>query len=501
MAKSVFSNWAGLFVNGIVSLLLTPLLLHAMGPVYFGMWVLTASLLDYYGLIDVGIRTALFRFVARYKGAGHQDAMHEAVVTALCAAGVVSLMLLVVAPLVVLVLPDFFHVEGSARRTFQIVLMLAAGSMAVTIPARVLGSVLTGTGRFDLFNLASAATTLIRAAAIVVAVKAGHGIVAINLVSFGAAVLSLAIFRALVRRADPDLRLHGKHLSIGRLRELYDFGWAAFVNVTGEQLRSYTDSMVIARVLALSLVAPFNIATRFLENFKVILSAAGGPLLGMMSELDGQDRQRDLARVFLSGTRYMALLALFLGSLIFWNAGNAVSLWVGDAFLESASIVTILLCAYVPVLAQYPSQLALFARAEHKPLAWLTLTEGGANLLLSVYWARDFGLTGVALGTAVPMIVCQMWQPVMALRSLRLGARSYLLQALARPLLVAVLFNAVLMVAPSSVCTWPSFCLGVMWQTALYAVLTWWLGLFSFERRSLWQRRSLTIALSAARAK
>ena len=61
MLQNTISNWIGLVVVGLVSFALTPLLLHALGTVNFGIWIVVGSFVDYSGLLDFGIRTAFFR--------------------------------------------------------------------------------------------------------------------------------------------------------------------------------------------------------------------------------------------------------------------------------------------------------------------------------------------------------------------------------------------------------------------------------------------------------
>ena len=73
--RSIFSNWVGLAVTGVISIFLTPFMIHRLGNFEYGMWVLVGSLLDYYGLLDLGMRTAVFRFVSQFKGSGERDAL------------------------------------------------------------------------------------------------------------------------------------------------------------------------------------------------------------------------------------------------------------------------------------------------------------------------------------------------------------------------------------------------------------------------------------------
>jgi O-antigen/teichoic acid export membrane protein len=53
----------------------------------------------------------------------------------------------------------------------------------------------------------------------------------------------------------------------------------------------------------------------------------------------------------------------------------------------------------------WPGLIVLMAAERHRPLAWMAIGSGIANLVLSIILVRRFGLVGVALGTLIPTVV------------------------------------------------------------------------------------------------
>src|SRR5690348_6280941 len=137
MVKNVVSNWAGLVVTGIVSFILTPIMIRGLGNFYYGMWILIASIVDYYGLLDLGMRWSMFRFVAYLKGSGDRAALNQMFVTAL--ATVCGVVVIIIATTFVLMssLPSFFHVAGSARQLFKILILLLGTSIGFSLVAQL----------------------------------------------------------------------------------------------------------------------------------------------------------------------------------------------------------------------------------------------------------------------------------------------------------------------------------------------------------------------------
>ena len=64
--KSVTVTWAAVFVAAATNLLLTPLILHRLGDEAYGIWVLVVTLADYYSFLQVGVRSAIVRYVSKY---------------------------------------------------------------------------------------------------------------------------------------------------------------------------------------------------------------------------------------------------------------------------------------------------------------------------------------------------------------------------------------------------------------------------------------------------
>ncbi len=494
MVRSILSNWLAMAVTGAISVVLTPVLIHMLGDFHYGMWILVASLLEYSSFIDMGLRTTLQRFVARLRGAREREALNQTLATAVTLSLGVCVLLCVLTAIFAVVLPGFLGLAGSSKALFVRVVILLGLSVAVTFPGRVLAAYLCGLQRYDVNNLASIVTALIRAVLLVGALRLGYGVLGCSLVTLGVAVVSLVVHWRLVRWADPEASLNWWSTSWARGRDLFSFGIYVFLASMGDFLRSRIDSLVIARWLSMSLVTPFNVASRLIEYFRAVMFTIVGPLMTTMSALDGESRQKELQEVFLLSTKITALVSFFLGSLLLLNGKFLIRVWVGPAYLSAYAPLMVLLLGHVTSMAQSPSVNLLLASGRNRPLGWWTLSEGLVNLALSIYWAPKYGIVGVALGTALPQIFVKLTlQPWLALRVARLSAREYFLRALGRPLAVCGLFLSL---------TWLGTAIfpagGLLqlfgrgaWETMFFGFLAYFIGLNATDRKFFWERGKL----------
>ena len=63
--RAVATSWLAVLFGAVVGFFLTPYLLHHIGDVEFGLYTLVTTVTGYYGLFDLGVRSAVLRFVSR----------------------------------------------------------------------------------------------------------------------------------------------------------------------------------------------------------------------------------------------------------------------------------------------------------------------------------------------------------------------------------------------------------------------------------------------------
>src|ERR1700687_3337874 len=65
IAQNILSNWFALVVATAVGFFLSPYVVHHLGNLAYGVWVLVSSLVAYINLLDLGLQSAVVRFVSK----------------------------------------------------------------------------------------------------------------------------------------------------------------------------------------------------------------------------------------------------------------------------------------------------------------------------------------------------------------------------------------------------------------------------------------------------
>jgi hypothetical protein len=81
--RNLLANWLGYGASMVVLLFLSPLVVHTLGKVEYGIWSLLMVLTGYMGLLDLGIRASTGRYVILYLGRGDHQKVDETIRTGL----------------------------------------------------------------------------------------------------------------------------------------------------------------------------------------------------------------------------------------------------------------------------------------------------------------------------------------------------------------------------------------------------------------------------------
>ena len=174
--KNVGSSWFALGVNVLVGIFLSPYILHRLGDEAFGIWILIFSITGYYGLFDLGIRSSIVRYVARYSAVNDGDELNRLINTAMFSYSGIGAVALVITLTVTYYVTSIFKIPPEFVVTARWLLLMVGTAVSLGFPLGVFGGILDGLQRFYLMNVTSVSATLLRALLIVLALRHGGGL-------------------------------------------------------------------------------------------------------------------------------------------------------------------------------------------------------------------------------------------------------------------------------------------------------------------------------------
>jgi len=442
LITGVFTNWMAFAVSIVVSFLLSPFVVHRLGNIVYGVWVLANSSIAYLGLLDFGMRGAVTHFVAKHQARGEHLESSRAVSVALAFRTLISLVVIVASLILAAFAVKLFRIPAGMRVAAQWAIVIGGFNLSFSLIVGVFGGVLTALQRFDLANGLVIAQTLASAVGTVWMLGSGRGIVALASMQLAVVLILGVATITICLRVYPELRVRFRGLNMGIFPEVWRYSFYLFVIAASGQVIYYSDNLVIGALLSAEAVTFYAIGGRFIEYLGQIGASFAQTFMPMASNLAAQNQKDQLQRLLIQGTRAALLVSLTVGGALFFRGSTFIGLWMGHQFAQpSGRILRILLLSTVALAGNRVGGNIVFGLGKHKPFALWQSLEAAANLALSIYLVRKIGMDGVAWGTVLPSLVSQivLWPRYLS-KVLDLAVWSYFRECWIRTALATVPF-------------------------------------------------------------
>ncbi len=386
----------------VVQLALIPYLVDRLGDDGYGLWTLTFSVLGFLSLVDFGFATSVVRFTAEARGSGDVDRRNRLLSTVLA----VYLVLACVAALVVGGLSPFYAdlfgiPEASRQAALPLLWVLAARSIAVSLPFGMFRSILFGNGRIGWVNAVQAGGSVLYAVASVAALECGGGLIGLAWANVAAFAVENLAYMAVAYGTMPDLRISLRRFDRTMLGAAAWISAAQFVVTVSSLVLLRTDPIIVNAFLPLSAVALYGVALKVAENALMLIKQGVNVLGPLAAEWSGAGRQDDVRRLLVGGARLalapaagMAVAAAALGR-------EALSSWIGPDYGEGALVLSILMASVALLVPQMVASGVFSMTGHHRLTAWAAFLSMTVNVVASLLLVWRIGLPGVALGTLV----------------------------------------------------------------------------------------------------
>ena len=441
-AINVVMNWVAMATGMVVPFFLTPFVVRHLGPLAYGVWILAVSTVAYLNLLDLGLRSAIVRFVSKNTTAGKIIEAQKAIGAALWfRLGMATMVALVSIALAVL-FPHLFKVPHDLQHAGQITVLLCALGVAISLVSGVFGGVLSGISRFDVLSSISVSQTLARAVGVILILRSGHGLVTLAYweLAIGSAG-SLATWGAAVKIYPPCRVRIGKP-DIATLRMIWSYSFKTFIIIIAMQIVFYTDNIVVGAFLSVGAVTLYSIAGSLAMYSSQVSTAMGATFIPMASGMDAAGQTKNLQRLLLRGTQAALGLMLPIGITLLLRGKTFIGLWMGPQYSEtSGTILQILLISQFFTIANVTAGQIAYGVDKHKSVAAWAAIEATFNLSLSLVLVKTIGLYGVAWGTSISMAIIHLiFWPRFVRREIGIPVRTYLWEGWTKITLCAVPF-------------------------------------------------------------
>ena len=406
LAKNATANLARGGATALVVLLLPPILVRHMPSAAYGVWVLVLQTAGYIGYLDLGLQTAVGRYIAyanEKKDAEQRDSVFSTAFAGLALAGLISLALL---PMVAWAAPLLFpHIPAALISEMRWALVIVGGSLAIGLPASAWSGVFVGLQRYEIPALTVGMTRALAALGLVAVALAGKSIVVMSLVMAAANLMSYAAQYTFLRRVAPEIHFERRQVSRSTAQMLYGYCFGLTVMAFSVLLVTGFDLVLVAR-FDFGAVIAYSVAASLITFMSGLLYAVLNVIMPHAATLHAREDAKGLGELAIAATRISVVLLLLTGIPLLIYAAPILRLWIGSQFVRPGKpILIVLVVANMVRLIGAPYSIILIAAGQQRYIKISPLSEGISNFTASLVLGYRYGAIGVALGTLIGSLV------------------------------------------------------------------------------------------------
>jgi O-antigen/teichoic acid export membrane protein len=479
----------------LVALVLPPLLVRRMAPAEYSAWVLILQCSAYVNLLDLGLQTAIGKFVAEYDTANDRTASSRILTNSfviLCVSAFVGAVVIITISWRV---PQIFHqvpqaLIGHLRQGILVVGL----STVFALPFGAFLATFAGLQRYGFPTILTMTGKLFSSAALAgLLLMHGTLIQMAGLMAACNAATALGQFFGWERYVKNRVGFSFKLIDRETALRLAKYGSVLSVWTIATLLISGLDVVIVGHYDYKN-TGYYGIAVGATNLLLVVITSIFSPLLPAVSSMNSGRTRGQIGELVIRVTRYCTLLICLLGLPLVFGAYPLLKLWVGHGYaIRSALFLEVLVLGNAIRMMGYPYALAVVATGTQRLATIAAVAEAIANVTLSIYLVQRVGAVGVAIGTCAGALVSIGVHLTVSMRLTRstilMLRRRFVLEAVLRPLSCVipsiVLFPiwrrfAMLPASLPWLVPWAFFTFGT----------AWFIGLKSAERHGLRQLSS-----------
>lgn len=403
----VILSYLGEIVKILVNLAYTPIMLRLLGQSEYGLYQLVYSVVSYLSLLSLGFGSSYLRFYSRYRaekddyGVAKLNGMF---MTIFC---VISLICIFSGAIMIKNIRTIFGtgLTDAEYSTAKVLMGLLIINLAITFPNSVFNCSITAHEKFLFQKLLILLQNLFSPFLTLPLLILGYG--SIGMVSV-TTFLTFALFLTNAFYCFKKLRIHFcfHGFKMGLLKEMWFFTFFIFLNQIIDQINWSVDKFLLGRLAGTTAVAVYGVGGQINTMYQSFSTSISNVFVPKVNRIVAETNDNnELTKLFTKVGRiqFMVIILILSGFLFFGRP--FVSIWAGDGYDASYSVALLLIIPVTIPLIQNLGIEIQRAKNMHKARSVIYMMIAIANVFISIPLIKIMGPAGAALGTAISLIV------------------------------------------------------------------------------------------------
>lgn len=442
MIASVLANWAGLIAKLAAVLVLYPFLVGTLGTEQYSVWLLIVSITGNFTLLRLGVPTAMVRYVSASRANDDMARANRVLGTALGLFLSTGFVVILAGLALTGLLDSAFNVPAARLPQARIAFSITVAAIALSFPLEVLEGALHAFERFVPLNVITTSLTLLRVGMVLLFIEYERGLEVLALITGGELLLQGLVSYCYLKKTIPKLCFSLRLFDKAVLKEILSYSIFVLILHAAVRVSFNSDPMVIGAMIGPSAIVFFSVANQIITQLLNVAVGVQGVIVPRASVLFSAQKHAELRDLYLKSTRLSILLYVPFTVAFFTMGDDFIALWVGEEFREaSGHVLAILAGSYFVFLAQQTTGQAILMATSNVRVPTLAMAVAALfNLSLSIFLAPEYGIAGVAWGTALPNYVYACGMMLYTLKLMQVSYADFFVRALLLPATASIFF-------------------------------------------------------------
>ena len=470
LGAGIVTTYLARFASMIALVALVPVVLGAVGPAPYGVYILTVAVGALFQQ-DLGIGDATTRFIAVAHAAGDEQRMRRiAAASWAFYLGTAVVMGGLTAAAFAVIIPNTHSIPGELTETAWILAGIGAVNVFVIVLMSTNRQILAGVGRLHEVNLLLIAQAVLKIALTVLVCALGLGIVAVGLVDLAVSIgfgCAVAVLR--MRRA-PAIRTRLAEFRPEVFGELFRVSSQLMVMGVTSVVIMQAGGVLSALLLPIAATALCAVAQRSFLVVKEVTNSLGTAILPTASSHHGRGDDAAIRTLYLRGTSLANMLMTIVLVPVISFMPQIMAAWIGPTGAGAVLTAQVLILSMFANNNHLLAIPALTAQGTMRGYAILHSIWAVTGVVLAYVLGQHLGLVGIALGLSIPIVLLEPVYVAIALSRLRIATGEFVVACLLRPFAVVAVPAITMFVLARLV--EPDLATAIAWSAAWVVVAT-----------------------------
>lgn len=409
IVKNTVYNTIGRFWGILISIFLTPYIVHYIGLERFGVWAIIGVVTSYFGLLDFGVGSSFIKYIAEFYAQGEHDKINEVVNTGFFFYSVFALVITLIALAFLGPIIALFKVPARVMPEATFVFMAGVATFAFSNAISPLLALQGGLQRMDISNIIGIGVSFLNIAGTVFFLRSGYGLPGLMINNILMLAISSAACIFFTVKIFPQWKLGARFVKVKVFIQLFTYGYKLQVSRLANLISFQADKLLIAYFLGVGMVTFYQLGSSLLQSIRQVPLLLVSAIVPAVSEVEAQKDRRSLEAIFIRGSKYLIITATPLVFFVVIDAHIIMAAWMGRGYDLTVGVIRLLSIGYfaATVTGAASSIAAGVGRTDIDMRFGLVMAI--SNIILSITLILTLGFLGAVLGTTISLFFASIY--------------------------------------------------------------------------------------------